>query len=720
MESKSNTITEYEYNDALSELIDKLNGQIFDLKNEITEKKKNNFEKLEKKFKTAKSFITPILENKKKINIASKMIDIFNELLKNFNKNQTIEKKKLSTTDKNDINVINAIFIEKKLNEIDDDDDDINQKENDDKNNITKNKLKEYAEKLYEDDFDNIENGMDERIDKEYKSYFDDNIEIEENELKKEYDDLCKEFKIEKPEEKPKEKPQENYEQKEPQKNYEQDQVEKYYDIVFEIESLENLKTRGWELKVTEKGQKKYEENKDKNCTLVSVLGSKNTGKSFILSKISNIEIPHGVNISTKGLSIIYPDYDEKNIICLDTAGFEVPLCEDDKNFVFKIEDEKEGEKYEAEKKNDREISIKDYLSEDEYITQIQKFIRDKQLTNEFIKKFVINVSNINIYIVNSELDLTEQNFYTNFLENKNNIIIHNLKTFYKISEVKDYIENYLLNSIPFRLEKSIFTIINDKMKYYNQYYYKQIFEDKKNMNIIHLIMANENSEAGSYYNESTIYFIKKLITTNLNFVKFPIIDKVKDFLIKHSVDFFNEPLDKNCELEINNECLKFKDNINYILKECSFNDLGIPLFIQSNYLPNYIIYKGEYKDEGKKLFIDIEVSGKVTFDEINFNQNDGQNIVMIKGKRILTEEEINKIINENKLSYLNNYFKVFNLRLFIKNDYGVIQEFYKVLDNKGIYTLIFNIFDLNNNLINQIFHIDTDNEESEEDYENE
>ena len=95
MESKSNTITEDEYNDALQGFIETLNGQIFDLNKKITEKKKNIKEKLEKKFKTAKSFITPILENKKKIDIASKMIDIFTELLKNFNKNQTNEKKKI-------------------------------------------------------------------------------------------------------------------------------------------------------------------------------------------------------------------------------------------------------------------------------------------------------------------------------------------------------------------------------------------------------------------------------------------------------------------------------------------------------------------------------------------------------------------------------------------------------------------------------------------------
>jgi hypothetical protein len=245
-----------------------------------------------------------------------------------------------------------------------------------------------------------------------------------------------------------------------------------------------------------------------------------------------------------------------------------------------------------------------------------------------------------------------------------------------------------------------------------NKEFYIQVFDEdeddnndeKKNENdkeIIHLFMAKvdrenpEENEASNYYNESTLRYIKETIKAFLNPKKFPIIDKVKDFLIKHSDDFFNEPLDKNCELEINDECLKFKDNTkpNYTLKECTLNELGIPLFIQSNYLPKYRIYLGKYKDEGNKLFIDIEVSGKVTFDEINFNQNDGQNIVMIKGKRILTEEEIGKIYGENKLSYLNNDFKVFNLRLFIKNDYGLIQKFYKVLDNKGIYTIIFNIY---------------------------
>ena len=65
---------------------------------------------------------------------------------------------------------------------------------------------------------------------------------------------------------------------------------------------------------------------------------------------------------------------------------------------------------------------------------------------------------------------------------------------------------------------------------------------------------------------------------------------------------------------------------------------------------------------------IDIEVSGKVTFDNINYDHNDGQNIVMIEGKRNLTDEiEYNKIIDKNKLSYLNNDFKVFKRDYLLK-----------------------------------------------------
>ena len=82
------------------------------------------------------------------------------------------------------------------------------------------------------------------------------------------------------------------------------------------------------------------------------------------------MEILDGFNITTKRLSIIYPDYEDKNIIFLETAGFEIPLCETDE--IFKIRrEEKKG-------------SIKDYLREDDYIEQIKQFNGNNQITDYF------------------------------------------------------------------------------------------------------------------------------------------------------------------------------------------------------------------------------------------------------------------------------------------------------------------------------------------------
>ena len=205
-----------------------------------------------------------------------------------------------------------------------------------------------------------------------------------------------------------------------------------------------------------------------------------------------------------------------------------------------------------------------------------------------------------------------------------------------------------MLKSISFRLIKKNFTIFeNDKENYNNKNinYYQQIFENDKNMNIIHLIMANDRSEAGDFYNKSTINFIRKLIETNLNVEKFPILEKVKKFIFEHSNEFFNEPLENMDDIKIIDE--NDKKLIKYTgkpfeLKECYFDELGIANFENTNYNPYYRVYKVKYKDENgvsDKLIIDIEISGKVEIKDIEnpkiINKNN-QNIITISGKRFL------------------------------------------------------------------------------------
>ena len=725
-----NNISKGNYEKFFEDFInEKIKPQIFQYK--VDEEKQTIKKKLNKtnEYESVKLFIKNYLIIKKRTEIISNMEKIFETLKNSFDKNKLITSKKNLMNDENDINIINAIFIEKKLNDL---------SEDDEENENPKTPIKDYALKLYNDDFDKIENGLDYRINKEFKNYFDDDdIEPEPQEIKNEYDKLFKEFNI------ITSKNQITQIKNSPKKIFCDDELYEYYDIVFEIDSLVGLKDNGWEFKLTEKGKEKYEKKKNKASTVVSVIGNKNKGKSFILSKISKMIIPDGHNISTKGLSIIYPEYDEKNIICLDTAGFETPLCEDNKNYVFEIKNGETLKKMEEEKENNKEdeITIKDFLNEDEYITQIERFIRDRQNTDYFLQKFIIDCADILLCVVN-KLNLSDQKFLLRIqkeINNKTIFVIHNLKTFTKIKQVKEYIENTLLRSLTFKLEKSSFTVFEEDKEFINNKnkdYYIQIFDDddenddnknKKKISIIHLFMAKvgekeEENEASNYYNESTLKFIKYNITSFINNKKFPIKTRVIDFLKSHSGDFFNEPFNNECKLEVKNEILKYEGS-KYELKECILDELGVPFFIQSNYLPNHRIYLGEYKSEGEKLFIDIEVSGSVTFETVDnlYDKKNSQNIITIKGKRKINGQNTNNKLSENKLSYLNNSSNLFNLRIFINTNDCIVNKFNKVLDNKGIYTFIFDIINDKNSNDEESFEAEFDeNEEYEEHEENE
>ena len=116
---------------------------------------------------------------------------------------------------------------------------------------------------------------------------------------------------------------------------------EKYYDIIIDIDSIKKLFKKGWDIKYTEEGDKKYEQKKNENLTVVAVIGNKNRGKSYILQKISGKKLPLGYSVTTKGISIKYPDNMNQNIILLDSAGFEVPLLEIPGVYEFEIKDEK-------------------------------------------------------------------------------------------------------------------------------------------------------------------------------------------------------------------------------------------------------------------------------------------------------------------------------------------------------------------------------------------
>ena len=115
--------------------------------------------------------------------------------------------------------------------------------------------------------------------------------------------------------------------------HYNENQIN-YYDIIIDINSFRHLKKDennndwGWNVEINKNFN--YEEEIEKDYVSIGVLGNKNSGKSFILNKLYNYEFPNGFSISTKGISVKYPDRinRDSNIVLFDTVGFEIPLKE--------------------------------------------------------------------------------------------------------------------------------------------------------------------------------------------------------------------------------------------------------------------------------------------------------------------------------------------------------------------------------------------------------
>ena len=108
--------------------------------------------------------------------------------------------------------------------------------------------------------------------------------------------------------------------------------IENFYDIIVDIDSVLKIK-KGWKIEMTPRGKKKYEEFKKEDLLRIGVVGNQNNGKTFILSKLSKINLPSGTSISTKGISVKYPELEEnehRKYILLDSAGLETPIKKDD------------------------------------------------------------------------------------------------------------------------------------------------------------------------------------------------------------------------------------------------------------------------------------------------------------------------------------------------------------------------------------------------------
>ena len=237
----------------------------------------------------------------------------------------------------------------------------------------------------------------------------------------------------------------------------------------------------------------------------------------------------------------------------------EIKKCknEKDKNDLEKEKEKINEELKKIEKINNDFFNLRfDYINkikQDDLISQIHHYINEKKITDYFLQRFALEKSNV-ILLVFGKMTRQDQ-FFLNRIKRSilNNLslkfsqkllVIHNLYNFKKIKDVKKYIEENLKKSDTFSVKEKEIRLISDYVKKDN--FFKNYFIEKKEKNeIIHFIMAEEGTEAGNYYNDTVIEYIKCCVVTATDLGKFDLLEQLKKFFIEISEQFISKKLEK-------------------------------------------------------------------------------------------------------------------------------------------------------------------------------
>ena len=471
--------------------------------------------------------------------------------------------------------------------------------------------------------------------------------------------------------------------------------IENFYDIIVDIDSVLKIK-KGWKIEMTSAGKKKYEEFKKEDLLRIGVVGNQNKGKTFILSKLSKINLPSGTSISTKGISVKYPELEDnalRKYILLDSAGLETPIKKDDLSNLNKSNDEENNieesnSENETQNSNDSNDEIKKKKKE---IDKFREKARDILITESFLQNFIIFNSDILLLIVDI-LTYSEQKLINkikfdikNGKLNKKLFIIHNLKTYRKKEQVEKYIEETLLNSGTFTLKKYI-PITSEKIEIKGNHY---IETDEKDLKVFHLIFAADDSEAGSYYNNYSLNFIESQYADVFVPKHFDIIQEIKSKFADVSHNFLEKKI--NLSDFISNEEIKEKklitlknkdEEVN--LKKCYIDELGFQEFKGNVFEPPYTLFK---KDN--ILEIRIELPGNVRPSIVKPTYLEGYTYIGVKGLKNPDKELKNP--NEDSIQNTRS-FGEFNLRIRFKTEDYKIKEF---KDFKSINGILFIRYEL-------------------------
>ena len=455
-------------------------------------------------------------------------------------------------------------------------------------------------------------------------------------------------------------------------KNQKNDNVNSidFYDVIVHIDSIKDI-NKGWKIEMNERGKRNYTNYKGEKLLKIGVIGNANKGKSFLLSRISKMtNIPSGTSIKTEGLSIKYPELEihkDRRIALLDSAGLETPVL------VNKgaAEDEKNNNELFKEK------------------------CREKLITELFLQNYIVNISDILIVVVDS-LSFSEQKLLMKIKKEMKRAkrtlplyIIHNLKTFTAVNQVEDYINNTLLKSATFTLAELI--PIHTDLKSLTGIGFFEVNKDKNEPDIFHLIYANENSEAGKYYNQYTLNYIEHIYQGLTNYKPLDIIESIKD----RFVDLYEEIIEKNENNEkitkksfnaSNTDFIKLNNKKEIVLKQCLIDEVGFSNLKPNGFEPKYNLYNID-----NKIIIKVECPGNGSI-RAEMEPIGEYYMIRLSGEKY--EDEDSAKFVDNNISYNKREFGKFKFEIPLNSHkYKLSYEKPSIRKEKGMFILEYKLF---------------------------
>jgi len=386
-----------------------------------------------------------------------------------------------------------------------------------------------------------------------------------------------------------------------------------HYDCQIIAESFYPLlQSESW--KIEYKNYENYRKRANQDSVCVSALGYENTGKSFMVSKVMGKVFPQGKHVKTTGLCIVYPDDDNVPWTALDTPGTNVSI---------KLESLK--------------VQLKSYFGR-KNVTQddIQRMLYgDNILIESLLQEFVVSHTQVLLIIV-GKLRRDDQRFINGIkfqkdLADKRIIIVHNLLETRDLEDVEKIIKEDIIET--FGTQKRIVEFSSGQRHC--------VYLEEGSPKIEHVVMAHEGSEAGDYYNENTINYIKQVIKTFPYCEKLDLVDAFYKYLNSQYKTFLSSTKESNNPFVIKDTseiatAISLQGHENYSIKYNLSDEFGHLKIISPGPLVTvpYSV-KVYFKDCTPYLQFELEVSGRCHDSSIKFKLViQGNRMIMhIKGK---------------------------------------------------------------------------------------